>query len=41
MKMKSRNRLNVEDGLTCALLFIEPRISMLSNNKQAQPSRWL
>jgi len=38
MKTKSRSRLNVEDDLIVALSCIELRISMLSNNKQAQPS---
>ena len=32
---------NVEDDLICALSRIEPRISVLSNNKQAQPSHQL
>ena len=38
MKTKSRSRLNMEDDLICALSCIEPRISLLSNSKQAQPS---
>jgi len=40
MKTKSRSRLNVEDDLICALSCIEPRISILSNNEQAQPLHW-
>jgi len=32
---------NVEDNLICALSCIEPWISLLSNNEQAQPSHWL
>ena len=38
---KSRSRPNVEDGLICAISYIEHRISMLSNNKQDQPAYWL
>ena len=40
MKTKCRSRLNVENYVVCALSYIEPQISMLSNNKQAQPSRY-
>jgi len=37
IKTKSRSRRDVEDDLICALSGTEPRISMLSNSKQAQP----
>jgi len=36
MKTKSISRLNMEDGLICALSCIEPRIPLLSNKKRAQ-----
>jgi len=40
MKTKSRSRLYVEEDVIFALSWIEPWISMLSNNKQAQLSHW-
>jgi len=41
MKTNSRSRLVVEDDLICTLSCSKPRISMLSNNKQALPLHWL
>jgi len=38
MKTKLRNKFNVEGDLIFALSCIEPRISLVSKNKQAQPS---
>jgi len=38
MKTKSGNKFNVEGDLIYALSCVEPRISLVSNNKQAQPS---
>jgi len=40
MKTKSRSRLYVEEDVIFALSWIEPWISMLSNNKQAKLSHW-
>jgi len=40
MKTKSRSKLNVEDDLIRALSRTELRVSMLSNNKQAQPTHF-
>lgn len=38
VKTKSRNTIDVESDLICALSCIEPRISLLAKNKQTQPS---
>ena len=38
VKTKSRNRLNVENDMQCALSKTAPRIKLLVEKKQCQPS---